>query len=112
MSGAKSKQPAPASAPIPSLLLEDFYTQPALAGELGVNKRTLQRWEQKRIAPPTSKLAACAYTARRPSAPGFWRTKQSSFSGGRDEQYLQRDALGRALTAKASITFPRLFRLT
>jgi transcriptional regulator with XRE-family HTH domain len=52
MSGAKSKQPAPASAPIPSSLLEDFYTQPALAGELGVNKRTLQRWEQKRIAPP------------------------------------------------------------
>jgi hypothetical protein len=51
MSGTKSKQPPPAS-PIPSSLLEDFYTQPALAGELGVNKRTLQRWEAKRLGPP------------------------------------------------------------
>lgn len=45
----------PKAAPAPEVtpaLLADFYTQPQLAAELGVTKRTLQRWEELREGPP------------------------------------------------------------
>jgi len=46
-------QAAPALELTPSeKLLDNFYTQPQLADELGVTQRTLQRWEELRTGPP------------------------------------------------------------
>lgn len=37
-------------------LLDDFFTRPALAEELGKSERTLERWERLGIGPPVTRL--------------------------------------------------------
>lgn len=37
-------------------LLDDYFTRPALARELGKSERTLERWERLGIGPPVTRL--------------------------------------------------------
>lgn len=41
-------------------LLEGYLTANELAAELGVTRRTLQRWERLRIGPPYTKAGGAA----------------------------------------------------
>ena len=37
-------------------LLDEYFTRPELAAELGKSERTLERWERLRIGPPVTRL--------------------------------------------------------
>jgi len=45
-------------------LLQDFLTDPELAIELKVSVRTIWRWRELRVGPPTTYLGKRPYTRR------------------------------------------------
>lgn len=55
---------APASQDLPLNLLADWISREQLAGELGLTRDTLARWEARQLGPPCTRIGRKVYYRR------------------------------------------------